>query len=70
MTFTAPLDNDVRRREIQSEAAILVRPDRLIAWRQARSAEDPRSALAGALRQILACSVATRLVAGGSGVTS
>ena len=70
MTFTAPLNHEVRQREIQGDGALLVRPDRFIAWRQARSAEDPRSALARALRQILACSVATRLVAGGSGVTS
>ncbi len=60
----------LRQREIQSDGAILVRPDRFIAWRQATSAEDPRSALAGALSQILARSVATRLVAAGSGVTS
>ena len=56
------LDGDVydprcawlRQREIQSDGAILVRPDRFVAWRQATSAEDPRSALAGALSQILA----------------
>lgn len=60
----------LRQREIQSDGAILVRPDRFIAWRQATSAEDPRSALAGALSQILARSVATRLVAAGLAVTS
>jgi len=60
----------LRQREIQSDGAILVRPDRFIAWRQATSAGDPRGALAGALSQILARSVATRLVAAGSGVTS
>ena len=70
MTFTAPLDDEVRQREIQSEAAILVRPDRFIAWGQEPSAEDPRSALPRALSQILSRSVATRLVAAGSGVTS
>jgi 2,4-dichlorophenol 6-monooxygenase len=70
MTFTAPLDNEVRQREIQSDGAVLVRPGRFIAWRQATSAEDPLSALAGALSQILARSVATRLVAAGSGATS
>jgi 2,4-dichlorophenol 6-monooxygenase len=56
------LDGDVydprcawlRQREIQSDGAILVRPDRFIAWRQATSAQDPRSALARALRRILA----------------
>jgi hypothetical protein len=70
MTFTAPLDNAVRRREVQSDAALLVRPDRFIAWRQAPSAVDRRGALARALSQILARSVASRLVAAGSGVTS
>jgi hypothetical protein len=70
MTFTAPLDNEVHQREIQSDGAIPVRPDRLIAWRQTTAAEDSRRALAGALSQILAHSVATRLVAAGSGVTS
>jgi 2,4-dichlorophenol 6-monooxygenase len=70
MTFTAPLDSEVRQREIQSDGAIVVRPDPLIAWRQATAAEDPRSALAGALSQILARSVASQLVAAGSGVTS
>ena len=70
MTFTAPLGNEVRQREIQSDAAILVRPDRFIAWRQATPAEDPLSALAGALSQILARPAVTRLVAAGSRVTS
>jgi 2,4-dichlorophenol 6-monooxygenase len=43
-----------RRRQIGRDGAVLVRPDRFIAWRQATAAEDPRSALAGALSQILA----------------
>jgi 2,4-dichlorophenol 6-monooxygenase len=42
-----------RRRQIGRDGAVLVRPDRFIAWRQATAAEDPRSALAGALSQIL-----------------
>jgi 2,4-dichlorophenol 6-monooxygenase len=44
----------LRHREIQSDGAILVRPDRFVAWRAPTSVEDPRSALAGALSRILA----------------
>ena len=43
-----------RQRQIGRGGAVLVRPDRFIAWRQATAAEDPRSELAGALSQILA----------------
>jgi FAD binding domain-containing protein/aromatic ring hydroxylase-like protein len=52
------------QREIQSDGAILVRPDRFIAWRQATSAEDPRSVLAGALRKILARPIGAPVPAG------
>ena len=66
------LDGDVydprcawlRQREIQSDGAILVRPDRFIAWRQATSAQDPRSALARALSQILARPIGASVPAG------
>ncbi len=44
----------LRHRQISSEGAILVRPDRFIAWRHATAAENPRAALAGALSQVLA----------------
>ncbi len=44
----------LRQRETQSDGAILVRPDRFIAWRAPTAAEDPRGVLAGALSQILA----------------
>ena len=45
----------LRHREIASDGAILVRPDRFIAWRQATASDDPQGALAGALlHQILA----------------
>ena len=70
MTFTAPLDNEVRQREIQSDGAILVRPDRFVAWRPATVGRRPAGELAGALSQILARPVATRLGPAGSGVTS
>ncbi len=44
----------LRHRQISSEGAILVRPDRFIAWRHPIAAENPRAALAGALSQVLA----------------
>ncbi len=42
----------LRHRQIPSEGAILVRPDRFIAWRQPAAADDPRAALAGALSAV------------------
>jgi len=44
----------LRHRQIASDGAILVRPDRFIAWRHPAAASDPRAALAAALSQILA----------------
>ena len=44
----------LRYRQIQSDGAILVRPDRFVAWRAPTSVDDPCRALAGALSQILA----------------
>ena len=44
----------VRHRQIASDGAVLVRPDRFIAWRHATAADDPRATLARALSQILA----------------
>ncbi len=44
----------LRHRQIASDGAILVRPDRFIAWRHPASTGDPRAALAAALSQILA----------------
>jgi len=49
----------LRRRQIQSDGAILVRPDRFVAWRQPTLVADPRGELAGALSQILARPVGT-----------
>ena len=43
-----------RHRQIASDGAVLVRPDRFIAWRHQAGANDPRAALADALSQILA----------------
>ncbi len=44
----------LRQRQIASDGAILVRPDRFIAWRCATAADDPLQALASAFSQILA----------------
>ena len=44
----------LRHRQIASDGAILVRPDRFIAWRHQTGTNDPRAALADALSQILA----------------
>ena len=43
----------VRQRQIAPDGAILLRPDRFVAWRHATASEDPRAALAAALSQIL-----------------
>ena len=43
-----------RHREIASDGAIVVRPDRFIAWRHPAGDSDPRAVLAAALSQILA----------------
>ncbi len=53
----------LRHRQIASDGAILVRPDRFIAWRQATASDDPRDALASAFSQILARPFSTRAVA-------
>jgi 2,4-dichlorophenol 6-monooxygenase len=44
----------LRHRQIKSDGAILVRPDRFIGWRHVTAATEPRDELAGALGQILA----------------
>ncbi len=44
----------LRHREIGPDGAILVRPDRFVAWRSLGGAETRRGALAAALAQILA----------------
>ena len=41
-------------RQITGDGAILVRPDRFIAWRHQAGAAGPRAALAAALSQVLA----------------
>ena len=51
----------LRHRGISSEGAILVRPDRFIAWRQPARSSDPAATLAAALGQILGRPVAAQL---------
>jgi 2,4-dichlorophenol 6-monooxygenase len=61
MTASRILDGDYqdprsawqRHRQIASDGAILVRPDRFIAWRSPAAGGEPRAALAAALSQIL-----------------
>ena len=48
----------LRCREISAEGAILVRPDRFVAWRSIGASQDPVAELAGAFSQILARPVA------------
>jgi 2,4-dichlorophenol 6-monooxygenase len=54
----------LRHRQIAAGGAILVRPDRFIAWRCADGAGEPRAALAAALSQILARPVGTPVASG------
>ena len=48
-----------RHRQIASDGAIVVRPDRFVAWRYPAAASDPRAVLTAALSQILARPVGT-----------
>jgi 2,4-dichlorophenol 6-monooxygenase len=54
----------LRQRGIQGNGAILVRPDRFVAWRAPTAADDPLGELAGALGRILARPVDARTVSG------
>ncbi len=42
-----------RVREIDEDGVVLVRPDKIIAWRSVSAVEDPAAVLAGVLRQVL-----------------
>ena len=47
-----------RQRQIESDGAVLVRPDRFIAWRAPTAVDDPLGELVGAFSQILARPIA------------
>jgi 2,4-dichlorophenol 6-monooxygenase len=49
-----PRSTWLRHRQIASGGAVLVRPDRFIAWRHPAGTGDPRAVLAAALSQVLA----------------
>jgi 2,4-dichlorophenol 6-monooxygenase len=61
MTASRILDGDYhdprsawqRYRQIAGDGAVLVRPDRFIAWRSPAAGGEPRAALAAVLSQIL-----------------
>ncbi len=44
----------IRRREVGDRGCVLVRPDRIVAWRSAGPVEDPKAALGAAMSAILA----------------
>ena len=58
----------LRHRGIGADGAVLVRPDRFVAWRSLAGSEDPRSGLATALGQILGRSLEARVPVGASAV--
>jgi 2,4-dichlorophenol 6-monooxygenase len=49
----------LRRREFGPEGAVLVRPDRFVAWRSMGAVERPAEAIRSALGQVLAHGRAT-----------
>jgi 2,4-dichlorophenol 6-monooxygenase len=53
----------LRNRQIEADGAVLVRPDRFIAWRMTSAAEDPRAELSRALGQILARPISAGIAA-------
>ena len=55
----------LRQRQIAADGAVLVRPDRFIAWRCPAGSGEPRAALAAALSQILARPVGTPAASAG-----
>ena len=54
----------LRQREIDSRGAVLVRPDRFVAWRARTDCADPRGVLASALSQVLAREIDVPVAAG------
>jgi 2,4-dichlorophenol 6-monooxygenase len=58
----------LRHRGIGADGAVLVRPDRFVAWRSLAVSEDSRSELATALGHILGRSLEARVPVGASAV--
>ena len=56
----------LRHRGIGADGAVLVRPDRFVAWRSLAGSEDPRSELATAFGQILGRSLEAHVPVGAS----
>jgi 2,4-dichlorophenol 6-monooxygenase len=56
----------LRRRGISAGGAVLVRPDRFVAWRSIGGCDDPRAALADALSRVLSRPVEARVAVGAS----
>ncbi len=54
----------LRLREIDSRGAVLIRPDRFVAWRARTDCADPRGVLASALSQVLAREIDVPVAAG------
>jgi 2,4-dichlorophenol 6-monooxygenase len=52
--YRDPRSSWARQREISPQGALLVRPDRFVAWRSLGPQADPGSALERALREVLA----------------
>ena len=48
----------LRRREVGDDGCVLVRPDRVVAWRSQGTVDDPTSALRAAMSQVLAVEIA------------
>lgn len=51
--LTASMLLSVRQRQITAQGAVLVRPDRFVAWRSAGASHGPARALRAALSQVL-----------------
>jgi 2,4-dichlorophenol 6-monooxygenase len=43
----------IRRREVSDHGCVVVRPDRIVAWRSAGAADDPKAVLSAAMSSIL-----------------
>jgi 2,4-dichlorophenol 6-monooxygenase len=51
--YRDPRSTWIRQREITPHGAVLIRPDRFVAWRSVGAAADPAAALERALTEVL-----------------